>query len=108
MHISLFRKVFIPTYRFNVTASLQLVDRFLLIPGSLSSAKYAREGELFAHLKFEDVLSEDSVAGRLILQNCQTAWLAPASDNFEANQEKPCKASLYCFHFKMHKEHFKA
>ena len=72
-------------FRFNVTGSLQLVNRFLLMPGSLSSAKYTRDGELFARLKLEDVLSEDSSAGRLILQNAQTAWVAPASTADSSN-----------------------
>lgn len=75
--------------RFNVTASLQLVNRFLLMPGSLSSAKYTREGELFARLKLEDVLSEDSMAGRLILQNAQAAWIAPASHGNADSSQKP-------------------
>jgi hypothetical protein len=70
--------VFFLVFRFNVTGSLQLVNCFLLMPGALSSAKYTREGELFARLKLEDVLSEDSSAGRLILQNAQSAWVAPA------------------------------
>lgn len=74
-------------YRFNVSASLQLVNRFLLMPGALSSAKYTREGELFARLKLEDVLSEDSMAGRLILQNAQIAWVAPAVDTSDGNKE---------------------
>ncbi|PVD39317.1 hypothetical protein C0Q70_01946 [Pomacea canaliculata] len=73
--------------RFNVSASLQLVNRFLLMPGALSSAKYTREGELFARLKLEDVLSEDSMAGRLILQNAQIAWVAPAVDTSDGNKE---------------------
>ena len=76
-----------------MTGSLQLVNRFLLMPGSLSSAKYTRDGELFARLKLEDVLSEDSSAGRLILQNAQTAWVAPAStaDGSDAGQKPKTK-----------------
>lgn len=57
------------------------------MPGALSSAKYTREGELFARLKLEDVLSEDSMAGRLILQNAQIAWVAPAVDTSDGNKE---------------------
>ena len=76
-----------------MTGSLQLVNRFLLMPGSLSSAKYTREGELFARLKLEDVLSEDSSAGRLILQNAQSAWVAPSSsvDSSDAGQKPKIK-----------------
>ena len=74
--------------RFNVTGSLQLVNRFLLMPGALSSAKYTADGQLFARLKLEDVLSEDSSAGRLILQNAQTAWVAavPEADGGDSCQ----------------------
>ncbi|XP_059155156.1 probable helicase with zinc finger domain [Physella acuta] len=71
--------------RFNVTTSLQLVNRFLLMPSSLSTAKYAQGGELFARMKLEDDLSEDSMAGRLILQSSNVAWIA------EGKKERPDK-----------------
>lgn len=54
--------------------TLQLVNRFLLVPGVISGAKYAQDGELFARMTLEDRLSEDTTGGRLILNNCQTAW----------------------------------
>lgn len=63
--------------KFNITTSLQLVNRFLLMPGSLSAAKFAQDGELFARMKLEDDLSVDSVAGRLILKSTNLVWLAP-------------------------------
>jgi len=53
------------------------VNRFLLMPGSLSAAKFAQDGELFARMKLEDDLSVDSVAGRLILKSTNLVWLAP-------------------------------
>ncbi|XP_070187827.1 probable helicase with zinc finger domain isoform X2 [Littorina saxatilis] len=81
--------------RFNVTGDLQLVNRFLLMPGALSSAKYTREGELFARLKLEDVLSEDSSAGRLILQNAQTAWVAPAGSGDNDDGSSKPKTQVY-------------
>ena len=68
-------------FRFNVTTSLQLVNRFLLVPGALSNAKFAQDGELFARMKLEEDLSVDSVAGRLILQNCSLVWLAPHKES---------------------------
>uniref|UniRef100_A0A0B7B1B5 C3H1-type domain-containing protein n=1 Tax=Arion vulgaris TaxID=1028688 RepID=A0A0B7B1B5_9EUPU len=71
--------------RFNVTTSLQLVDRFLLLPSSLSTARYAQGGEMFARLTLEDDLSEDSMAGRLILQSSNIAWIA------EGKKEHPEK-----------------
>ncbi|GFS08344.1 helicase with zinc finger domain 2 [Elysia marginata] len=71
--------------RFNVTTSLQLVNRFLLMPSTLSTAKYAHDGELFARMKLEDDLSEDSMGGRLVLQSSHVAWVA------EAKKERPEK-----------------
>lgn len=71
--------------RFNVTTSLQLVNRFLLMPSTLSTAKYAHGGELFARMKLEDDLSEDSMGGRLVLQSSHVAWVA------EAKKERPEK-----------------
>ena len=68
-------------FRYNITTSLQLVNRFLLMPGALSTAKFAQDGELFARMKLEDDLSVDSVAGRLILQNCNLVWLAPHKES---------------------------
>lgn len=47
------------------------------MPGSLSAAKFAQDGELFARMKLEDDLSVDSVAGRLILKSTNLVWLAP-------------------------------
>ncbi|XP_012946925.1 probable helicase with zinc finger domain [Aplysia californica] len=71
--------------RFNVTTALQLVNRFLLMPSPLSTAKYAQGGELFARMELEDDLSEDSMAGRLILQASHVAWVA------EGKKERPEK-----------------
>ncbi|KAH9492798.1 hypothetical protein Btru_024739, partial [Bulinus truncatus] len=71
--------------RFNVTTSVQLVNKFLLMPSLLPTAKYAHGGELFARMKLEDDLSEDSMAGRLILQSSNIAWIA------DAKKERPEK-----------------
>ena len=68
-----------------MTTSLQLVNRFLLMPSTLSTAKYAHDGELFARMKLEDDLSEDSMGGRLVLQSSHVAWVA------EAKKERPEK-----------------
>ena len=46
------------------------------MPGPLSTAKFAQNGELFARMELEDDLSEDSMAGRLILQSSNVAWIA--------------------------------
>ena len=77
--------------RFNVTTTLSCVNRYLLMPSSLSTARYAHGGELFARLELEDDLSGDSMAGRLVLQSSQSAWIA------EGKKERPEK--VYCFFF---------
>lgn len=65
--------------RFNVRGSLRCVDRFLLMPSLLSTAKYAAGGQLFAHLPLHSDISEDTAHGRLILQNVHTVYLAQCS-----------------------------
>ncbi|XP_062616187.1 probable helicase with zinc finger domain isoform X1 [Saccostrea cucullata] len=76
--------------RYNIKTSLQLVNRFLLVPGALSGAKYAQGGELFARMKLDDELSEDSAGGRLILMSSNVAWLAPYNpdDKMVSKQNK--------------------
>ena len=59
-------------------SSLQIVDRFLLMPSMLSNARFAQNGELFARLKLVSDISEDTLQGRLILQNVFTVLLAPS------------------------------
>ncbi|XP_052069643.1 probable helicase with zinc finger domain [Mytilus californianus] len=62
--------------RYNVQTELQVVDKFMLVPGSLiGGAKYAHEGQMFARVQLKENLSEDSVGGRLIM-NSQVAWLS--------------------------------
>ncbi|ESO87147.1 hypothetical protein LOTGIDRAFT_106967, partial [Lottia gigantea] len=73
---------------FNIKTALQLVNRFLLMPGALSIAKYANNGELFAKMKLEDDLCEDSISGRLILQNAQFAYIALCKSNKEKSLPK--------------------
>ena len=65
--------------RYNVKGQLQCVDRFLLMPSSLSTAKYAQNGELFARIKLNSDISEDTAYGRLILQNVHNVYLAEYS-----------------------------
>ncbi|XP_041363275.1 probable helicase with zinc finger domain [Gigantopelta aegis] len=78
--------------RYNIRTSLQLVNRFLLMPGAMSTAKFAHDGQLFARMKLEDNLSQDSMGGRLILLNAQTAWIAADSHDLEKKEAKPDKA----------------
>ncbi|XP_066291316.1 probable helicase with zinc finger domain isoform X2 [Branchiostoma lanceolatum] len=64
--------------RFNMKVQLQLVKSFMLLPGT-SGAKYAQSGELYSRVKLIEDLSEDTMAGRLILNSVQTVLLAPAA-----------------------------
>ncbi|CAH1794723.1 unnamed protein product [Owenia fusiformis] len=67
--------------RFNVKTTIQLVDRFMLAPSNVSTAKYAQGGELFARMKLVSDVSEDTSHGRLILQNVNTVLLAPVNQS---------------------------
>lgn len=44
-----------------------------------STAKYAHQGELFALMNLGKDVSEDTSAGRLILNNCTTVLIAAAA-----------------------------
>ncbi|XP_033744648.1 probable helicase with zinc finger domain [Pecten maximus] len=82
--------------RYSLNTSLQLVNRFLLVPGMISGAKYAQDGELFARMALEDRLSEDYAGGRLIL-NSTLAWLTPQDQNkkdLSSNQPRVYEAVI--------------
>lgn len=59
------------------------------MPSSLSTAKYAQGGELYARMRLADDLSEDSMAGRLILQSSNVAWVA------DGKRERPEKVGHF-------------
>lgn len=63
--------------RFNVSSKLQLVDSYILAPGTTSIMKYAQKGELYACMKLSSEVSEDLPAGRMIQTNCSSVFLAP-------------------------------
>lgn len=64
--------------RYNVACKLRIAPSYLLAPSGMatSTAKYAQSGELFALLTLGKDVSEDTSAGRLILNNCTTILLA--------------------------------
>lgn len=66
--------------RYNLTAKLCLADCYLLAPSGVatSTAKYAHSGELFALMNLGKDVSEDTSAGRLILNNCTTVLITAA------------------------------
>ncbi|XP_014678859.1 PREDICTED: probable helicase with zinc finger domain [Priapulus caudatus] len=74
--------------RYNVTTKLQIINRYLLMPSTVSTAKYAQGGELFARMKLIAEISEDTAAGRLLLNNVQTVVLAPLSPDGKPKDNK--------------------
>ena len=63
----------------------------MLMPSTVSTAKFAQNGELFAKLRLNSDLSEDTSHGRLILQNINTVYVAPY--NPLKQEESPGKVS---------------
>lgn len=64
--------------RYNLSCRLRVAPSYLLAPSGMatSTAKYAHSGELFALLTLGKDVSEDTSAGRLILNNCSTVLLS--------------------------------
>ncbi|CAL4068186.1 unnamed protein product, partial [Meganyctiphanes norvegica] len=79
--------------QFNIKTSLQLTNSYLLMPSTMSTAKYARPGELFARLELSSELSEDSHHGRLILTNCNHLLIAQILDDDTDKQTSTKSAS---------------
>ncbi|KAJ8283665.1 hypothetical protein COCON_G00025150 [Conger conger] len=52
--------------KFNIKVNLQLVTSFMLT-GISGGAKYAQNGQLFGRFKLTETLSEDTLAGRLVM-----------------------------------------
>lgn len=69
--------------RYNLSTRLKLANCYLLSPSGVaaSTAKYAHNGELFALMSLGKDVSEDTSAGRLILNNCTTVLLAPSKSD---------------------------
>ncbi|XP_046398120.1 probable helicase with zinc finger domain isoform X2 [Ischnura elegans] len=66
--------------------------------GNASAAKYAHNGELFALLPLARDVSEDTSAGRLVLNNCTTVLLAPPlpKKNQQQRGSKITEAEMSC------------
>lgn len=66
--------------RYNLTTKLQITNNYLLSPSGMatSTAKYSHSGELFALLALGKDVSEDTSAGRLILNNCASVYISNA------------------------------
>lgn len=93
--------------RYNLTTNLRITSNYLLTPSGMatSTAKYSHSGELFAMMSLGKDVSEDTSAGRLILNNCTSIYLAnsdykPSSDDekrhvYEAEIEDKGKTVIY-------------
>ena len=57
----------------------------MLVPGGFRLAKFSSDGQLFARMKLENELSEDTMHGRLVLQSANTVLFAP--DNNSSDSE---------------------
>lgn len=64
--------------KFNIKVNLQLVSSFMLT-GISGGAKYAQNGELYARFKLTETLSEDTLAGRLVMTKVNSVLLLPVS-----------------------------
>ncbi|CAH1397953.1 unnamed protein product [Nezara viridula] len=75
---------------YNIQARLQIAKNYLLSPSGVaaSTAKYAHNGELFALLNLGKNVSEDTSAGRLILNNCTTVLISPVKFKNEHKEEQ--------------------
>ncbi|CAL8257530.1 unnamed protein product, partial [Arctogadus glacialis] len=62
--------------KFNIKVNLQLVTSFMLT-GISGGAKYAQNGQLFARFKLTETLSEDTLAGRLVMTKVNSVLLLP-------------------------------
>lgn len=80
---------------FNLTGNVILTTNYILSPGPLSTAKYCNgENELFAKLELTYNISEDTPAGRLILNNCNLALISFGLDS------RGNSSSRFSFHFR--------
>ncbi|KAJ1529194.1 hypothetical protein ONE63_005999 [Megalurothrips usitatus] len=66
--------------RYNVRAKLSITKSYLLAPAGVahSTAKFAQNDHLYAVMKLSEALSEDTAAGRLILNSCTSVLLCAA------------------------------
>lgn len=81
--------------RFNIKVNLQLVSSFLLT-GISGGANYAQNGQLFARFKLTETLSEDTLAGRLVMTKVHSVLLLPVSrDRMSQGQPASTKERVY-------------
>ncbi|XP_012893338.1 PREDICTED: probable helicase with zinc finger domain isoform X1 [Dipodomys ordii] len=62
--------------KFNLKVHLQILASFMLT-GVSGGAKYAQNGQLFGRFKLTETLSEDTLAGRLVMTKVNAVYLLP-------------------------------
>uniref|UniRef100_H3ARD5 Probable helicase with zinc finger domain n=1 Tax=Latimeria chalumnae TaxID=7897 RepID=H3ARD5_LATCH len=62
--------------KFNIKVYLQLVASFMLT-GVAGGAKFAQNGQLFGRFKLTETLSEETLAGRLVMTKVNAVYLLP-------------------------------
>uniref|UniRef100_A0A8C2IE76 Probable helicase with zinc finger domain n=1 Tax=Cyprinus carpio TaxID=7962 RepID=A0A8C2IE76_CYPCA len=81
--------------KFNIKVNLQLVTSFMLT-GISGGAKYAQNGQLFARFKLTETLSEDTLAGRLVMTKVNSVLLLPVfKERMGQNQPAGAKERVY-------------
>ncbi|KAJ4923302.1 hypothetical protein JOQ06_016424, partial [Pogonophryne albipinna] len=74
--------------KFNIKVNLQLVTSFMLT-GISVGAKYAQNGQLFARFKLTETLSEDTLAGRLVMTKVNSVLVLPLARDGYSNHPPP-------------------
>uniref|UniRef100_A0A665V703 Probable helicase with zinc finger domain n=1 Tax=Echeneis naucrates TaxID=173247 RepID=A0A665V703_ECHNA len=74
--------------KFNIKVNLQLVTSFMLT-GISVGAKYAQNGQLFARFKLTETLSEDTLAGRLVMTKVNSVLLLPLGREGHHSSQPP-------------------
>uniref|UniRef100_A0A670I1P7 Helicase with zinc finger n=1 Tax=Podarcis muralis TaxID=64176 RepID=A0A670I1P7_PODMU len=64
--------------KFNIKVQLQIVANFMLT-GVSGGAKFAQNGQLFGRFKLTETLSEDTLAGRLVMTKVNAVYLLPVT-----------------------------
>ncbi|XP_069511137.1 probable helicase with zinc finger domain isoform X3 [Ambystoma mexicanum] len=79
--------------KFNIKVQLQLVASFMLT-GVSGGAKYAQNGQLFGRFKLTETLSEDTLAGRLVMTKVNAVYLLPVAKE-KSVQSQGTKEKVY-------------
>uniref|UniRef100_A0A8C6KTW6 Probable helicase with zinc finger domain n=1 Tax=Nothobranchius furzeri TaxID=105023 RepID=A0A8C6KTW6_NOTFU len=81
--------------KFNIKVNMQLVNSFMLT-GISVGAKYAQNGQLFARFRLTETLSEDTLAGRLVMTKVNSVLLLPLGrEGFSSHPPSGVKERVY-------------